>query len=226
MKLKYTATGSYSSYYTRRSNAPRLSVLRQHARTILHGAAVIDIGCNDGSLTAAISEEFGTASMLGVDIDAGLIESAVKRFGGTSRLRFQLGEWGKQNAMDGLDSQRGVFDVVTCFSVTKWIHLQHGDVGILRLFRQVQHALKPGGVFILEPQPMKSYRKVYCLSEAMRARYRAMQLDPASFIPFLTCGALQPGFELRGVYSAQGSSRKVFVLQKRSPGPAVGAARL
>ena len=44
-------------------------------------------------------------------------------------------------------------------SVTKWIHYHHGDEGIATFFRKVYAALRPGGIFILEPQPWKSYKK-------------------------------------------------------------------
>ena len=70
-------------------------------------------------------------------------------------------------------------------SVTKWIHYHHGDSGVRNLFRKVQRALKPGGecsehvwslrvakllfysrcwrhvagLFLLEPQPWRSYKK-------------------------------------------------------------------
>ena len=50
------------------------------------------------------------------------------------------------------------FDVISAFSVTKWIHLNHGDEGLLKFFRGVFDALKPGGRFVLEPQQWKSYQ--------------------------------------------------------------------
>ncbi|KAL9998540.1 putative RNA methyltransferase bin3, bin3-type S-adenosyl-L-methionine binding protein [Helianthus debilis subsp. tardiflorus] len=42
-------------------------------------------------------------------------------------------------------------------SVSKWIHLNWGDEGLITLFSKVWRLLKPGGIFILEPQPWKSY---------------------------------------------------------------------
>lgn len=52
-------------------------------------------------------------------------------------------------------------DAIMCLSVTKWIHLNWGDDGIKKLFRKVHQLLLPGGMFILEPQPWTSYRKVF-----------------------------------------------------------------
>ena len=44
----------------------------------------------------------------------------------------------------------GRFDVVTLFSITKWLHLHHGDEGMLRLFRSLYDFLPVGGIVIIE----------------------------------------------------------------------------
>jgi SAM-dependent methyltransferase len=44
------------------------------------------------------------------------------------------------------------FDIITCLSVTKWIHVHHGDNGIEDLFRKIHDLLIKDGVLILEPQ--------------------------------------------------------------------------
>ena len=50
-------------------------------------------------------------------------------------------------------------DTIMCLSMTKWVHLNQGDEGLKRLFVKVKDALVPGGCFILEPQPWKSYKQ-------------------------------------------------------------------
>lgn len=52
---------------------------------------------------------------------------------------------------------RGQYDVIVCLGVTKWVHLQSGDGGVVRLFRRAYQSLSPGGLFILEPQQWSSY---------------------------------------------------------------------
>ena len=51
------------------------------------------------------------------------------------------------------------YDVILGLSLTKWIHLNWGDEGIKRFFRKVYLHLRPGGKFIVEPQPFASYTK-------------------------------------------------------------------
>lgn len=52
-------------------------------------------------------------------------------------------------------------DTVMCLSVSKWIHINWGDKGLRQLFDKVFRVLAPGGVFILEPQPWKSYQQAF-----------------------------------------------------------------
>lgn len=49
-------------------------------------------------------------------------------------------------------------DTITCLSVTKWIHLHGGDDVMRAFFLKVKEVLYPGGYFIVEPQPWKSYK--------------------------------------------------------------------
>ena len=48
--------------------------------------------------------------------------------------------------------------MVLCLSLTKWVHLNDGDAGLIRLFERVHALLRPGGRFLLEPQPWRSYK--------------------------------------------------------------------
>lgn len=43
------------------------------------------------------------------------------------------------------------YDTILCLSITKWIHLNFGDIGIKRLFKTISNSLNVGGHLILEP---------------------------------------------------------------------------
>lgn len=221
--LKSSHQGSYATYYDRRKNDPRMSLLRKESHRF-RGARVLDIGCNSGCLSAAIAKEFGVRSLLGVDIDQALVDAA-NREHRTDRegqqVTFRVSDWGDPSAEPALDLSEGPerLDVIMCFSVTKWIHLNHGDAGLLHLFRRAHECLAPGGILTLEPQPLKSYYKVYCLSETTKQKFAQIQLWPESFPAFLTSGALRPGFQVLAQHSPTGASgssqRHIWIFQKK-----------
>lgn len=70
------------------------------------------------------------------------------------------------------------FDVITCLSVTKHVHLQGGDSALLRLFRRMYEALRPGGRLILEPQAWRTYRKRKNASKESRENFSLLRLRP------------------------------------------------
>ncbi|XP_047947096.1 probable RNA methyltransferase At5g51130 [Salvia hispanica] len=73
------------------------------------------------------------------------------------------------------------YHAILCLSVTKWIHLNWGDDGVIKLFAKVWTLLQPGGVFIVEPQPWTSYYKNRLVSETTAANYQNIQITPEDF---------------------------------------------
>ena len=90
----------------------------------------------------------------------------------------------------GVEAGVGSFDVVTCFSTSKWVHLNFGDVGLTRLFRRAHACLRRGGRFVLEPQPWSSYRKRATLTPTIARHFREIVLRPPQFAEFLTSEAV------------------------------------
>ncbi|XP_070786164.1 7SK snRNA methylphosphate capping enzyme-like [Enoplosus armatus] len=109
---------------------------------------------------------------------------------------------------------RGLYDVVMCLGVTKWVQLQAGDGGVVRLFRRAYQSLSPGGLFILEPQPWSSYSHNKRASEATYRHYRAVRLRPEQFTCYLTDSV---GFTSYRLIKHTGNQRPIYLFHK---GPA------
>ncbi|EER16348.1 conserved hypothetical protein [Perkinsus marinus ATCC 50983] len=77
------------------------------------------------------------------------------------------------------------YDVIFLLSVIKWIHYHHGDDGVKHAFSKIYRLLKPGGLFIFEPQDWKSYRKKRNLTREIRANYNSIEFRPTQFVDYL-----------------------------------------
>lgn len=60
---------------------------------------------------------------------------------------------------DLLAKEEPRYDVILCLSITKWIHLNWYDEGLIRVFKRIFLQLRTGGVLVLEAQPFESYKK-------------------------------------------------------------------
>ncbi|XP_028997524.1 7SK snRNA methylphosphate capping enzyme isoform X2 [Betta splendens] len=107
----------------------------------------------------------------------------------------------------------GQYDVIMCFGVTKWVQLQSGDAGVVRLFRRAYHSLSPGGLFILEPQPWSSYSHSKRASETTYQNYRSLRLKPEQFTTYLTDCV---GFTSYRLLKHTGNLRPVYLFHKGS----------
>lgn len=109
---------------------------------------------------------------------------------------------------------RGQYDVIMCLGVTKWVQLQSGDGGVVRLFRRAYQSLSPGGLFILEPQPWSSYSRSKRASEWTYRLFRTVRLRPEHFTCYLTDSV---GFSSYRLLTHTGNQRPIYLFHK---GPA------
>ncbi|XP_040886930.1 7SK snRNA methylphosphate capping enzyme [Toxotes jaculatrix] len=109
---------------------------------------------------------------------------------------------------------QGQYDVIMCLGVTKWVQLQSGDGGVVRLFKRAYQSLSPGGLFILEPQPWSSYSHSKRASGATYRNYRSVRLRPEQFTSYLTDTV---GFTSYRLLKHTGSQRPIYLFHK---GPA------
>ncbi|KAJ0261809.1 hypothetical protein HA466_0048560 [Hirschfeldia incana] len=201
--------GNYRNYYGYRisndmDEDPRLKVLKKEW---FQDKDCLDIGCNSGVMTIHIAKKFGCSSILGVDIDSSLIEVArwrlrnfvrthsstktdEKKTGADGETKigseetkdlFQVVTFQKENFVQTRNLDENRYDTILCLSVTKWVHLNWGDDGLITLFSKIWRLLNPGGIFVVEPQPWKSYEKNRRVSETTAMNYRNIVLRPEHF---------------------------------------------
>ncbi|VDP18057.1 unnamed protein product [Onchocerca flexuosa] len=84
-----------------------------------------------------------------------------------------------------LDAVKEEYDVIMALSITKWIHLNWGDVGIKRFFKRVYRHLRPGGLFILESQNFETYKKRAKLTKDINEIYKTIEFMPNAFQEYL-----------------------------------------
>ncbi|RID69391.1 hypothetical protein BRARA_C01489 [Brassica rapa] len=130
---------------------------------------------------------------------------------------FQIVSFQKENFVHTRNPDENRYDTILCLSVTKWVHLNWGDDGLITLFSKIWRLLNPGGIFVMEPQPWKSYEKNRRVSETTAMNYRNIVLRPEHFqnilldkIGFRTVEDLTSS--LSGV--SKGFDRQVLVFQK------------
>ncbi|XP_067113266.1 7SK snRNA methylphosphate capping enzyme-like [Osmerus mordax] len=115
-----------------------------------------------------------------------------------------------------LETQRPEYDIILCLSVTKWVHLNWGDSGLKRLFHRVYRHLRPGGRFILEPQPWDTYGKRKKLSDSIFRNYHGICLRPDQFSTYLISEVGFSSYELIGTpkSSSKGFERPIYLFYK------------
>lgn len=100
------------------------------------------------------------ASILGIDLDGDLIKLAEDKLKDCDKkITFQQAnimlEEGRSCIADYLHNNAiAQFDVSFCFSVTMWIHLNHGDEGLKEF---LQYLCSVSKLLVIEPQEWKSY---------------------------------------------------------------------
>ncbi len=272
--------GNYHHYYNKRDDLEERMGFFQSLW--FESKVCLDIGCNDGLITAEIAQRYRPEFITGIDFDKFLIESAESRL---KRARYNLAKekvniplpissinrftprsvkikrathttapsnaaideksvtttsssissmdsspisesscgriypeniaFQKKDVFELTESSGGRYDVILCLSVTKWIHLNGGDDGLLTFFDKVLSLLKVSGIFILEYQPWKSYKKRKDLTPQMEENYHKIHLLPNTFEQVLL---VDYGFELLekrySEESASGFRRPILALRK------------
>ncbi|KAG2580412.1 probable RNA methyltransferase At5g51130 [Panicum virgatum] len=94
---------------------------------------------------------------------------------------FKIVSFRRENFVERLDGCSEQYDTILCLSVTKWIHLNWGDYGLVTLFVKIWRLLRPGGVFIMEPQPWTSYKRNRLVLEVAKENFNTICIYPEKF---------------------------------------------
>mmetsp|Transcript_91127 Transcript_91127/g.162213 ORF Transcript_91127/g.162213 Transcript_91127/m.162213 type:complete len:357 (+) Transcript_91127:110-1180(+) len=192
--------GNYGRYYGYRhgdggGDRRLAAVAKQLGEDTFRDKQVLDIGCNAGLVSLEIAEAYCARHIVGMDIDANLVESAKGNLAAKPQSECEVEFRAEDILCSPLrrppDDRPERFDVVLCLSVTKWVHYAHGDLGVQRLFKRCLKRVRPGGIFILEPQEWSSYKKKRHLTPQIRETVAGIELRPENFDEFL----ISIGFE-------------------------------
>ncbi|XP_027700199.1 pre-miRNA 5'-monophosphate methyltransferase isoform X1 [Vombatus ursinus] len=134
----------------------------------------LDVGCNSGELSIALYRHFLSLEegeicpvstkdlrFLCCDIDPALVDRAEKDCPFPATMSFVTLDIMDPQTREPLLSSflnqfgRSAFDIVFCMSITMWIHLNHGDNGLLAFLARLASLCR---YLLVEPQPWKCYR--------------------------------------------------------------------
>jgi len=146
-----------------RQSSPRWSFAEQQiARLNLSGRErVLDVGCGDGKITAAIAERVPGGSVVGIDVSRETISAALVGFAGPVRpnLRFEVAD------VRSLRYRRE-FDLIVSFNALDWVTDQGAAL------RSMRAALTLGGRMLLRFVSRGPRRSLEDVFEDVRAERR------------------------------------------------------
>lgn len=164
--------GNFHSYYKFHGADARIDALPSTLFTALANRAnqvlILDVGCNEGTLSLELLQRVKSeltssvqVHLLGIDLDEKLIERARNKCQNNISIAFEACDIMSDSADTFLQSyltSRGAtaFSITCLFSVTMWIHLNHGDDGLKRILTKV--AAVTSHSLVVEPQPWKCYK--------------------------------------------------------------------
>ncbi|KAF7693173.1 pre-miRNA 5'-monophosphate methyltransferase [Silurus meridionalis] len=169
--------GNFIHYYTFNPPENRLSLIPS---TLLEDVGfqpdteevlMLDVGCNSGDLSIALykhvlqdqpprNDSSKRIHLLGFDLDRDLILRAQNSNPFPKNIKFIPLDITSAESHTELTSYlkmfgRSRFDLCSCFAVTMWVHLNHGDAALLAFLTRLASICE---CLLLEAQPWKCYR--------------------------------------------------------------------
>lgn len=108
-----------------------------HSLNLQAASAVLDVGCGDGKITAAMAQAIPQGEVIGIDISSSMIEYAKEAFTHAPNLKFLVQDAAKVDFYQK-------FDLITSFTVMQWVLEQK------QALKGFEKALKPGGKLCIQ----------------------------------------------------------------------------
>lgn len=179
--------GNFINYYDFNSAAERLNLLPTEESLWIPNQLnadeddvpylVLDVGCNAGDFTQLLHKFLRekikkNLIVLGIDIDPILIERANEHNQFEKNVFYNCYDVMDESTDNFIEQHlakfgKSKFDVVCCFSITMWIHLNNGDDGLKRFLDTVNRL---SAILIIEPQPWKCYQNATRRMKRARAQ--------------------------------------------------------
>ena len=157
--------------------------------------------------------------ILGIDVDPNLIKVAESKFPNNSSLIFKHCDITEDiEVIEQYLHQENIrrFDVIFCFSVSMWIHLNKGEDGLWKLFENCNRLTERW--FVLEPQPWKCYmtaaRRMRKLKQAKFDHLDEITNRQEKLLPYLISLCESVGFKLISELGQTNWDRKIFLFEK------------
>ncbi|CAH2104615.1 unnamed protein product [Euphydryas editha] len=159
--------GNFINYYSFHSSKERINNLHPKMFPPAESEQIhcLDIGCNSGELTKELHVYLKNIypkmeiKVLAIDIDPTLIERAQEQ-NINRNISFVTSdittETGYKFIKDYIQNEKkDKFDIIFCFSVTMWIHINNGDLALQNMLKFIKENSRS---VIIEPQPWKCYK--------------------------------------------------------------------
>lgn len=212
------SVGNFPNYYEFNKPDERLDIILPklfEKGEISQPVRILDVGCNDGSLSFRLYERLKeqgiSAKIIGFDIDSRLIDRAnakKEELGLTDdHILFFTLNFMEVEARDARLPPIQTFDLILVLSITMWIQLQYGRHGLQEfLMALFQRRHTPLGIVIVEPQPWKCYR-----SALKRLRHLKSPL-PSHHSELKSIGAHDPAVYIRSIIQEAHPELHLFIL--------------
>jgi 7SK snRNA methylphosphate capping enzyme len=184
--------GNYKNYYSFRTDSVpdgRLTALSSDVvssageRDILFyckDKIILDLGCNAGKITREVLEFGGATKAIGIDIDEVLIQQAldlgIELKDDPNKIEFIVGDFMEMAYFTNTSIAQP--DVILLLSITKWLHLNHGDLGLINLFQALFELLPSDGILVIEPQEWLNYKTAVKKNKDLRPVFKTLAMRP------------------------------------------------